>query len=204
MPRESCCSFPLKRYRSRHALVPFGRIDRVNPPPSASLLGLGPGLAFLIVVSVSDMCGQRLHVWRCLSIVAHYVARKQRGCQWKTKDAPGPLIAKTTINTGVLCMIWIVLDVDGRKYGGGTGIRTQGTLSRSTVFKTAAFNRSAIPPKPARPSQDHRPALRSRLNHLLAAHVLTQDLRDHDRTVALLVVLEDRDQRTADSHARPV
>ena len=32
--------------------------------------------------------------------------------------------------------------------GGGTGIRTPGTgVTRSTVFKTAAFNRSAIPPR---------------------------------------------------------
>ena len=30
--------------------------------------------------------------------------------------------------------------------GGGRGIRTPGTLTRSTVFKTAAFNHSAIPP----------------------------------------------------------
>src|SRR4030095_14311731 len=29
---------------------------------------------------------------------------------------------------------------------GGRGIRTPGTVSRSTVFKTAAFNHSAIPP----------------------------------------------------------
>ena len=31
--------------------------------------------------------------------------------------------------------------------GGGTGIRTQETFSRLTVFKTAAFNHSAIPPR---------------------------------------------------------
>ena len=35
--------------------------------------------------------------------------------------------------------------------GGGTGIRTQETLSRLTVFKTAAFNHSAIPPRGAPP-----------------------------------------------------
>src|SRR5687768_15554258 len=33
------------------------------------------------------------------------------------------------------------------KAGGGRGIRTPGTVSRSTVFKTAALNRSAIPPR---------------------------------------------------------
>ena len=33
--------------------------------------------------------------------------------------------------------------------GGGTGIRTLGRLSPSPVFKTGAFNRSAIPPRAA-------------------------------------------------------
>ena len=93
--------------------MPFGRIDRVNPPPSASLLGLAAALAFLIVVSVSGMCGQRRHVWRLLSSVALNVAHKQRGCQWKPMNVPGLLIAKNTSNTGVLCIVLIVLDVDG-------------------------------------------------------------------------------------------
>jgi hypothetical protein len=35
------------------------------------------------------------------------------------------------------------------KVGGGRGIRTPETLSGSTVFKTAAINRSAIPPRAA-------------------------------------------------------
>ena len=30
--------------------------------------------------------------------------------------------------------------------GGGRGIRTPGTRERTTVFKTAAFDHSAIPP----------------------------------------------------------
>ena len=30
--------------------------------------------------------------------------------------------------------------------GGGRGIRTPGPLARTTVFKTAAFDHSAIPP----------------------------------------------------------
>ncbi len=30
--------------------------------------------------------------------------------------------------------------------GGGSRIRTHGALARPTVFKTAAFGRSAIPP----------------------------------------------------------
>ena len=33
------------------------------------------------------------------------------------------------------------------KVGGGRGIRTPDTLSGTTVFKTAAINRSAIPPQ---------------------------------------------------------
>jgi hypothetical protein len=32
------------------------------------------------------------------------------------------------------------------KSGGGSRIRTHGALARPTVFKTAAFGRSAIPP----------------------------------------------------------
>ena len=31
-------------------------------------------------------------------------------------------------------------------YGGGGGIRTHGTISRTPVFKTGALNRSATPP----------------------------------------------------------
>ena len=35
----------------------------------------------------------------------------------------------------------------GFQNGGGGGIRTHGTLARSTVFKTAPINRSGTPPK---------------------------------------------------------
>ena len=35
-----------------------------------------------------------------------------------------------------------------RPHGGGRGIRTPGAREGSTVFKTAAFNHSAIPPAP--------------------------------------------------------
>ena len=34
-----------------------------------------------------------------------------------------------------------------KKYGGGSRIRTHGALACPTVFKTAAFGRSAIPPR---------------------------------------------------------
>ncbi len=37
------------------------------------------------------------------------------------------------------------------KAGGGGGIRTHGTLSRTPVFKTGAFDHSATPPQPAPP-----------------------------------------------------
>ena len=35
-----------------------------------------------------------------------------------------------------------------RDCGGGGGIRTHGTLSRTPVFKTGAFDHSATPPAP--------------------------------------------------------
>src|SRR5258708_35442079 len=34
-----------------------------------------------------------------------------------------------------------------RLHGGGRGIRTPGTVSRTAVFKTACFNHSHIPPR---------------------------------------------------------
>ncbi len=34
----------------------------------------------------------------------------------------------------------------GIGYGGGRGIRTLGTLTRTTVFETAPFDHSGIPP----------------------------------------------------------
>src|SRR5688572_15256364 len=37
----------------------------------------------------------------------------------------------------------------GNEFGGGRGIRTPDTLSGTAVFKTAAINRSAIPPRTA-------------------------------------------------------
>ena len=41
----------------------------------------------------------------------------------------------------------IVSDVIKQLNGGGRGIRTPGTLSGTTVFKTAGINRSPIPPQ---------------------------------------------------------
>src|SRR5664280_820569 len=38
------------------------------------------------------------------------------------------------------------LSLQLRLFGGGRGIRTPGTVSRTAVFKTACFNRSHIPP----------------------------------------------------------
>jgi putative two-component system response regulator len=48
-----------------------------------------------------------------------------------------------------------------RRAGGGRGIRTPGTLSGSTVFKTAALNRSAIPPHRTIPVPSLARAVRS-------------------------------------------
>ncbi len=42
---------------------------------------------------------------------------------------------------------WTRLDGVKRVNGGGRGIRTPGTLTGTTVFKTAGFNRSPIPPR---------------------------------------------------------
>ena len=54
------------------------------------------------------------------------------------------------LQTAVFCGVsgWFgkVWDVLGRASGGRGGIRTHGTLSRTAVFKTAAFNRSATRP----------------------------------------------------------
>jgi hypothetical protein len=36
--------------------------------------------------------------------------------------------------------------LDNKSNGGGRGIRTPGTVSRTVVFKTTRFNRSRIPP----------------------------------------------------------
>ena len=38
-------------------------------------------------------------------------------------------------------------DLFRKQSGGGTGIRTLGTLARTTVFETAPFNHSGIPPR---------------------------------------------------------
>ena len=40
---------------------------------------------------------------------------------------------------------WMNLQLE--KSGGGRGIRTPGTVSRTAVFKTARFNHSRIPPR---------------------------------------------------------
>jgi hypothetical protein len=44
-----------------------------------------------------------------------------------------------------------------RLRGGGRGIRTPGTVSRTSVFKTDCFNRSHIPPRLSRVYQDLPP-----------------------------------------------
>ncbi len=39
------------------------------------------------------------------------------------------------------------MNILGKINGGGGGIRTHGTLSRTPVFKTGAFDHSATPPE---------------------------------------------------------
>ena len=53
--------------------------------------------------------------------------------------------------------------------GGGGGIRTHGTLSRTPVFKTGAFDHSATPPVGPcyRPDPDSERANRSRMGRAL-------------------------------------
>ena len=90
--------------------------------------------------------------------------------------------------------------------GGGRGIRTPGTLSGSAVFKTAAIDRSAIPPATCRCARStDRAAVdyRTPADHL-EAHVGAQRLGHDDGAVGLLVVLEDGNQRAADGEARAV
>src|SRR5207237_6362975 len=77
--------------------------------------------------------------------------------------------------------------------GGGRGIRTPDTLSGTTVFKTAAINHSAIPPRKSL----------SR-NFFGAVHVRAQGGRNSDRTVLLLVILQDGDERPADRESGSV
>ena len=69
-----------------------------------------------------------------------------RGTPQLTFDNPLPALQAARENQGPSGRVeerWT--DVH-RKHGGGTGIRTQERVSPLTVFKTAAFNRSAIPP----------------------------------------------------------
>ena len=47
---------------------------------------------------------------------------------------------------GKLSCLKLGLDIDGFKTGGGGGIRTHGTLSRTTVFETAPIGLSGTPP----------------------------------------------------------
>ena len=84
--------------------------------------------------------------------------------------------------------------------GGGTGIRTQETLSRLTVFKTAAFSLSAIPPQEQTASSDpNSPRRKSR--RLPAAMHPARLRRSSDRV--LVAVRDQRQTRQAPS-SRPV
>ena len=92
-----------------------------------------------------------------------------------------------------------MLGFTGTINGGGTGIRTLETLSRLTVFKTAAFNHSAIPPRAGLKTHDYVPSLW--LDDLPAVHIRAEGLWDLDRAVGLLVVLENREQGASNREA---
>src|SRR5262249_49973029 len=64
-----------------------------------------------------------------MAILARIVARLSHDSQDATRAA---------------CLLWFLML---RRIGGGGGIRTPETLAGLTVFKTAAFNRSATPPR---------------------------------------------------------
>ena len=91
------------------------------------------------------------------------------------------------------------------------------TLPGTAVFKTAAINRSAIPPLRwrTRPADclklthvTHRPRAGSRITHGSMTSSPSMYGRSasgiDDRSVLLLVVLQDRDQRAAHGEARAV
>ena len=69
------------------------------------------------------------------------------GCAWRKADGYGHSI-QHALYFSIICgseskdsgRLWTI-------YGGGRGIRTPGTLSGTTVFKTAGINRSPIPPR---------------------------------------------------------
>ncbi len=89
--------------------------------------------------------------------------------------------------------------------GGERGIRTPGTLSDSTVFKTAALNHSAISPA-CGSALHYAQSPRWNLNllprdHLDAIHKGTQRPRHNDRAVLLLIILENGNQCAAHGQA---
>ena len=97
------------------------------------------------------------------------------------------------------CSFRILLDFPRTRYGGGTGIRTLETLSRLTVFKTAAFNHSAIPPRAGLKTRDYVPSLW--LDDLPAVHIGAEGVWDVDRAVGLLVVLKNGEQGASNREA---
>ena len=62
-PKAMTFSLPSARYFQRHSLEPFGLTSKYMPLPSLSLAGLGPGLAFLMAVSVRGMEGAKTAFW---------------------------------------------------------------------------------------------------------------------------------------------
>ena len=56
--------------------------------------------------------------------------------------------------------------------GGGSGIRTHGTLERTTVFETAPFDRSGIPPSVMKLAEERKRFKRER-ERTCALHMLS-------------------------------
>src|SRR5918999_1492565 len=81
---------------------------------------------------------------------------------------------------------------------GGTGIRTQETPKGPAAFKAAPFVRSGIPPT------ECRTLLARAEDAMVLGQVRVERLRDGDRAVLLLVVLEDGDQGPTDGACRAI
>src|SRR3954465_14776087 len=114
----------------------------------------------------------------------------------------GISVSMVVLELGTICPMRKTLAVMfcRNKSGGERGIRTPGTASGTTDFESAAFDHSAISPR-SRSTAGSRGILSGRRDFLLPVQVRTQCHWDRDRPVGVLVVLEERDERT--THGEP-
>ena len=79
--------------------------------------------------------------------------------------------------------------------GGGRGIRTPVPVAREAIFKTAAFNHSAIPPEKCIFSSIRLLlssfGLKSLAYFLQTIHVRLQSFRNGDRAILVLIAFQD-------------